>query len=141
MGKPQVDDYSTIASAKIIFYDGHCGLCQTSIQWLLKKDTQRKFLFATQQGSYFKEFIKENPIGDAIVYYDNGEIYEEAEALAYICSELGGLWKGCYWLWKILPRSLSRWLYMSFAKKRYNIFGAAKSCRLPSEVERKQFLD
>jgi predicted DCC family thiol-disulfide oxidoreductase YuxK len=142
MGKPQVDDHAAVINKarKIIFYDGSCGLCQSSIQWLLRRDKKKQFYYATQQGELFTSITGLVNAGDAIVYYENGNVYQEAEALAYICRALGGIWPVFFWKWKILPRGLSRYLYNAIAKRRYNIFGKARYCQLPSPEDRKRML-
>ena len=142
MGKPQTDDYTAIAekARKIIFYDGNCGLCQSSIQWLLKRDKKKQFYYATQQGELYTPLTGLKTTGDAIVYYENGNVYEDAEALAYICRSLGGIWTVFFWKWKILPRKMSRYLYNALAKRRYGIFGVATYCQLPAPEDRKRML-
>lgn len=129
-----------LKNKNIVFYDGSCGLCHGSVQWLLKVDKNRALYYATQQGDYFSS-LTERPLNlDAIIYYRKGMVYEAAEALAMICLDLGGRWRFFYGLWKVLPGALSRYLYYVIAKRRYGIFGKATSCKLPSIEERARML-
>ncbi len=125
----------------IVFYDGSCGLCHGSVQWLLKTDKRALFYFATQQGRHYQPLTNQSPDVDAIVYYRKGDVYEEAEALAWICYDLGGVWRFFYGVWKVLPSALSRYLYFLVAKRRYGIFGKATSCKLPEPNERMRMLE
>lgn len=142
MGTSQVDNYPVedYRSKYIVFYDGTCGLCHGSVQWLLRRKNGHLFLFATQQGPYFQPLTHSNASLDAIVYYRTGKVYEDAQALAYICKDLGGIWGLFYYVWKVLPSSWSKALYFLIAKRRYGIFGQADSCELPTPEKRKQFL-
>jgi predicted DCC family thiol-disulfide oxidoreductase YuxK len=142
MGTSPTYDYSIeeLESKSIVFYDGTCGLCHGSIQWLLRRENANRFLFATQQGPVFEKLLNTPLKEEAIVYFRDGVIHEDAQALAYICKDLGKAWPVFYYLWAILPKALSRYLYFGIAKRRYGIFGKANSCALPPLEQRKQFL-
>lgn len=136
-----MNNVDSLHDKHIVFYDGTCGLCHGSVQWLLDTDKHRLFCFATQQGKHFQELTKQSPNLDAIVYYRAGEVYEDATALAWICYDLRGRWRFFYGLWKLLPSAFSRYLYYLVARRRYGIFGKATSCRLPAPEERKRMLE
>jgi predicted DCC family thiol-disulfide oxidoreductase YuxK len=142
MGASQIDHHSVevYRGKNIVFYDGTCGLCHGSVQWLLRRKNGHLFMFATQQGPYFKTLTQSEASLDAIVYFRAGQSHEDAEALAYICKDLGHLWGAFYYLWKILPTTWSKALYFVVAKRRYGIFGRAEYCELPTPEKRKQFL-
>ena len=46
----------------IIFYDDNCVLCSHSIQFLIKRDIQKQFLFSPLQGKLAKRLIDPNYI-------------------------------------------------------------------------------
>lgn len=136
-GQYTLDD---LKNKHIVFYDGSCGLCHGSVQWLLKVDKNKQLYYATQQGDHFTALTKMPQQLDAIIYYRKGSVHDAAEALAMICLDLGGGWRFFYGLWKVLPGRFSRFLYYLIAKRRYGIFGEATSCKLPSIEERARML-
>ena len=60
----------------IVFYDGECGLCQRSVQWLLNRDKKKILFYAPLQGETAKELLTsiEFPEGlDSIIYLQEEE--------------------------------------------------------------------
>ena len=49
-------------SKHLLFYDGSCGLCDHIVQFLLKVDLKRQFVFAPLQGKTAAEVLKDLPI-------------------------------------------------------------------------------
>src|SRR5258708_13937257 len=45
----------------ILFFDGVCGLCNRTVDFVLQEDRDRRFLFAPLQGETFKAFVKDHP--------------------------------------------------------------------------------
>ena len=52
----------TSVSRFIVFYDGHCILCNRVVRWVIKHDKKDVFRFAPLQGSTAKAFFKERKI-------------------------------------------------------------------------------
>ena len=59
---------------RIIIFDGICGLCNKSIDILIKLDTQKRFKYTSNQGEFVKTLDIE-PDMDSIIYNENGIIY------------------------------------------------------------------
>ncbi|MFN7143631.1 MAG: thiol-disulfide oxidoreductase DCC family protein, partial [Myxococcota bacterium] len=45
----------------IVLYDGLCGFCDASVQWLLKRDKDAKFRFAALQGETAAQILARHP--------------------------------------------------------------------------------
>ncbi|MBN4077542.1 DUF393 domain-containing protein [bacterium AH-315-C20] len=66
----------------IIFYDGHCGFCHSSIQFVLD-NRKRDFYFCALQSNYAKKVLSENKIElkmDTIYYLNNGRLHDKSTA-------------------------------------------------------------
>ena len=50
----------TDSSKYYVFYDGDCGLCNYWVQWILKNDHQKQFLFSALQSEFSQKFLKDN---------------------------------------------------------------------------------
>ena len=126
---------------KIIFFDGHCGLCNGFVDFVIKHDHQNKFNFSPLQSEFAKKTLAPADVEDlkSIIVHINGQTYKKSQAVFAVTSELGGAWK---WLSSLenLPSPLRNWGYDLIAKNRYRLFGRRDSCRLPTSDERKRFI-
>jgi len=128
----------------IIFYDGECGFCNSSVQWILKRDTHQIFHFASLQSAYAQQRLPQSGIVinlDTIILEKNATtFYTKSDAIIEILSQLesGKKWAK---LLKLCPRFLRNIGYSLFAKIRHKIQGTSNNCMLLNEVQKKQFLD
>lgn len=112
----------------MIFYDGHCALCQGTIVFVLKRDRSGSlFRFAPLQGSKFAEEIapeRRAALPDSIVVRTNdGALLVRSEGVLRILERLGGGWKIVAGLMAIFPRGLRDAVYDFIARIRYHVFG------------------
>ncbi|MFU0789511.1 thiol-disulfide oxidoreductase DCC family protein [Virgibacillus proomii] len=127
---------------KIILFDGICNFCDRSVQFILKRDKQEQFLFASLQGGVGQKLFKKYRIPsnmNSLVLLDGEKYYVKSTAALRICKELAGVWKLLYGL-IIIPRPIRDFVYQFIANHRYQWFGQKKSCSLPSAKTRKRFL-
>ena len=124
---------------KIIIYDGICGLCNKSVDILIKLDRKKNFLYTSLQGEFIKTLNIEPEI-DSIIYYENEELYYKSTAILKILDSLGGIW---IWtnIFYIIPRVIRDFIYDLIAKYRYTIFGKMVHCRIPKKEEEELFID
>ncbi len=134
----------TSESANIVFYDGVCGLCNRTVQFVLKRDQARKIVFAPLQGETAKRRVDLPDDLRSIVFVMNHgtaqeEIYFRSDAVLRILDQLGGFWRVVSWL-RIIPRPLRDAIYNAIARRRYQWFGKFDKCRVPSPEVRARFL-
>lgn len=126
----------------LIVYDGFCGLCHASVQFVLRKDRKKQFTFVPLNSPFGKFLLSEkgiNPkITDSIIYIETGKgYYVKSEAVLRILKSLGGIWSLFYpLLW--IPKSISDSFYDFVAKRRAKWFGK-KECALPQTDELHRF--
>ncbi|AUS07790.1 thiol-disulfide oxidoreductase DCC [Laceyella sacchari] len=127
----------------IVFFDGECNFCNGRINWIIKKDREGLFRFASLQSSFAEEAFRQSPLGpvslDTMVLYEGGKWYTRSTAVLRICRWLPGGWK---WLSLLLciPRPLRDLGYRWFAANRYRLFGKAETCMMPTPEVRARFL-
>ena len=126
-------------SKKIIIFDGICGLCNKSVDILIKLDRKKQFLYTSLQGEFIKTLNIEPKI-DSIIYYEDGDLFYKSTAILKILRSLGGIWVFAN-LFYIIPRAIRDFIYDLVAKYRYKIFGRMESCRLPKKGEEELFID
>jgi predicted DCC family thiol-disulfide oxidoreductase YuxK len=118
------------------------------VRWLLDRDRDGRFHYAPLQGDTAQALRARHPeipeALDTVVYLhagpDGERVFIRSEAVFRICEVLGGGWRRVAWL-RMLPRGLTDFGYLCFAKIRYSIFGRLDECRIPSGAERGRFLE
>jgi len=142
MASEKIASSSGAIANPIVFYDGECGLCNRSINWMIAHDSKGVLRFAPLQGETALNTIGA-PIGEpsnwTIIYKDEGGVYNRSAAVLRIADRIGwgfGLPK----LMIKIPQGLRDPFYKLVAKTRYKVFGKVNSCNLPSPEVRLKFL-
>ncbi|MFK5957309.1 MAG: DCC1-like thiol-disulfide oxidoreductase family protein [Lutibacter sp.] len=127
----------------IILFDGICNLCNSSINFIIKNDDKKHFLFASLQSDAAKEILLHLPSKNlnlnSIVLIENGTIYEKSTAALRIAKYLNGGYKVLY-AFIITPKFIRDWIYNLIAKNRYKWFGKKEHCMIPSPEIKCRFL-
>ena len=133
----------------VLFFDGVCGLCNRSVDFVLSRDRRGAIRFAPLQGETAKlrpnaECREPKAVGSnfsTVVWSDaRGREFLRSAAVVRILWQLGGVWWLIGWLLWLIPRPLRDVGYRLVAAKRYRWFGKKETCRLPSPAERERFL-
>lgn len=127
----------------IILFDGVCNLCNSSINFIIKHNHKKQFLFASLQSDVAKEillqFSQKKIALDSIVFIENNIIYDKSTAILRISRYLNGGYKLLYGI-IIIPKFIRDGLYNQIAKNRYNWFGKKKNCMIPAPEVKSRFL-
>jgi predicted DCC family thiol-disulfide oxidoreductase YuxK len=133
---------TTDVASPIIFFDGVCGLCNESIDRILRWDRRATFQFAPLQGETARRLL---PRADtlqlsSIVLLVGGRTYRKSSAVVRILWGLGvgGRIAGAL-LW-LVPWPFRELGYFLVARNRYRWFGKKETCRMPTPEERARFL-
>ncbi len=134
----------------IVLYDGVCGLCNGFVRFLLKRDLQDRFRFASLQSRFAAGILEKHRANssalDTIWVVLNYELPDEqlcarSDAAITILRELGGIGRFFAMFVRVLPRFVRDCFYRLVAHNRYRIFGKYDSCPLPDPKDRVKFLD
>ena len=127
----------------VVLYDGLCGFCDASVQFLLDHDPDGVFAFAPLQGDTAKQLLAAHPEVpadlDSIVLIDGPVAAWRSRAVFLICGRMAWPWRAIAWL-RFLPRPLIDLGYRFVARIRYRIWGRLDRCRVPGPAERARFL-
>jgi len=129
-----------------VLYDGLCGFCDASVQWLLAHDPDQRFQFSALQGETASAIVARHPLPaglDSIILVTSPGTPDErvtwhSAAIFAICAELRLPWRALSWF-AVLPRALTDLGYRLFARNRYLVWGRKDSCRIPTPAERARF--
>ncbi|TMW71562.1 thiol-disulfide oxidoreductase DCC family protein [Alteribacter natronophilus] len=128
--------------SKVVLFDGECNFCDRSVQFIIKRDPDAVFRFASLQSEAGQRLLKEHGVPestDSMVLIDKGKYYLRSAAALRIARHLRGLWKLVY-VFIIVPPPVRNAVYSLIARNRIRWFGKKQSCALPSPDVRKRFL-
>jgi predicted DCC family thiol-disulfide oxidoreductase YuxK len=135
--------------APIVFYDGACGFCNGSVQFVLRHERRGSGLrFATLEGPLggrLRDAFPEAGSVDSIVYVDawppDGETrahFKSGAALA-VSRHLNAGWRIAGAVGQLFPRALRDGIYDLIARHRKQLGGPA-ACDLVDADTRRRFL-
>lgn len=125
---------------RIVFYDGDCGFCSKSVQFILK-NRRKSIYFMPLQHEKAKTLIKSKGFEvdmNTLFYLENNQLFQRSTAVLKISKHLKFRFRLLVVLGYILPRFLRDKIYDVVASKRFAIAG--KNCYLPTEEEKELFI-
>ncbi len=132
-----------MSQKSIILFDGVCNLCNSSIDFILKRDPKNRFLVGPLQDEVGRSLLQRHGIDetylDSLVLIEDGKIFKRSTGALKIARNLGGLWPIFYPL-IYLPEFVRDPIYDWIGKNRYRWFGKKETCRLPTPEEKAKFL-
>jgi predicted DCC family thiol-disulfide oxidoreductase YuxK len=127
---------------RIIFFDGYCNLCNSTVSFLFKIDKNHLFSFSSLQSKTAQLELPPQDLGlNTIVLLVGAEKSYRSTAILRILYELGGGYTILAMILSAIPVTVRDWFYNIVAKNRYKIFGKKDTCRVPTPEERSYFLD
>ena len=127
----------------IIVFDAECLLCSGWVRFLLRRDRDDQFMFASIQGETGSALLREAALNvsrlDSLLVVVGGSAYQCSLAILRILHRLGGFWRLAWLAW-LIPAPIRDGLYRSIARNRYAIFGRRDSCLMPTDVDAHKFL-
>ncbi|MEH7545993.1 MULTISPECIES: thiol-disulfide oxidoreductase DCC family protein [Bacillaceae] len=128
---------------RIILFDGECNLCNSSVQFILKRDPKGIFTFTSLQGMTGQEILIKHGLElniNSFVLMEGDKLYLKSEAALRVCKQLNGLWPLFTFLLAV-PPFVRDFVYNLVAANRYKWFGKRKTCLLPSPKWKSRFLE
>ena len=137
----------------LVIFDGHCGLCNSLVRWLLRRDKLDHLRFAASESEKVAGVLARHGFavldpftgpGTILVVRDPGRPEERvlvrSDAVVALLDGLPRPWPVAGAILKLVPRPLRDLGYRLIARWRYRIWGRLESCPLPTAEERARFL-
>jgi predicted DCC family thiol-disulfide oxidoreductase YuxK len=136
---------SALSNGPVLLYDGECGVCSRSVQWILAHEQVTSLRFAALQstmGRHLRSLAQVPEDVDSLLWIESSEHGVTAKkwstsviaALEYV----GGPWRALTII-RFIPPPIRDFGYRLFASHRKQF--APTACLLPSAEERARFLD
>lgn len=128
----------------VLLFDGVCNLCNRAVQYVIKHDTRRRFLFASLQsdtGHKIMDAYKAagNKLPDSMVLYYKGKYYTRSGAALRSAWLMGGF-TAIWAIGLIVPPFIRNIVYDWVACHRYKWFGQMDVCMVPAPELNDRFL-
>lgn len=125
----------------ILFFDGHCNLCNRSVDFVLRHDRRHRLKVASLQGETAQKELSDDLRGalDTLVLKVDGQIYTQSSGALRTAGLLGFPWSLAR-IFLLVPRFIRDGIYNWVSRNRLRWFGQRDTCRMPTPEERIRFL-
>jgi predicted DCC family thiol-disulfide oxidoreductase YuxK len=131
------------AITSIVLFDGVCHLCNSFVNFIIRRDRRGRFKFAPLQSPVGQECLRQHLLSpdecDTFVLIAGGRAYTRSTAALRVARGLSGLWPLAY-LFIMVPKPVRDAAYQVVAKHRYKWCGKREACMLPTAEVKERFL-
>ena len=137
-----INPESDSTTSPTLVYDGFCGFCSRSVQFILLHERRHDLLFVTRDSEMGKQLRRTHGMEsvESMLWVEGGRAFAESDAVIKSSRYLGGWWSRLALLASICPLNIRNRLYKIIAKHRRRLSPNVGVCRLPSPEERGRFL-
>ncbi len=132
-----------MAANPIILFDGICNLCNGAVQFIIKHDPEKKFLFTSLQSEAGQQLLKKYKLPsenfNSFLLLQDDAIFSKSTAALKVASQLKSAWKLLY-IFIIVPKYIRDAVYSYIAANRYKWFGKKDNCMMPTPELQARFL-
>jgi predicted DCC family thiol-disulfide oxidoreductase YuxK len=128
----------------ILFFDGICNLCNHAVQFVIRHDKKKRFLFASLQSGIGAEAIRQvkqinSAVPDSLILFYRGKYYTHSGAALYATKFMSGLLP-LLQIALVIPPFIRNGIYRIIARNRYKWFGKRNECMIPAAALKSRFL-
>ena len=138
-------------NSAMLLFDGTCGFCAQSVQFVLRRERRRRTLrFASLQSNAGSDVRTRHPEldqVDSVIWVEPGDgaagetVYVRSAAVLRVLHYLGGIWTVLAWLAVLVPRFIRDAVYDLVARNRQRLIRGGMACLLPTPEQRTRFID
>jgi predicted DCC family thiol-disulfide oxidoreductase YuxK len=148
-----MNNIAELGDRLLVIFDGRCGLCNRTVRWLVRRDSQDRLRFVASESANVAGLLARHGIGalesesgpaTILVVRDAGGATEQmqvrSEAVLALLAELPRPWPTVAAMLRWIPRPVLDLGYRLIARWRYRIWGRLETCPLPTTENRVKFL-
>jgi predicted DCC family thiol-disulfide oxidoreductase YuxK len=134
----------------LLLYDGSCGFCARSVQFVLRHESGRRTLrFAALESEIGLQVRSRHPAiegVDSVVWLESPDttntevVLVRSAAVLRVLKYLGGVWRMLAALGAVVPRWLADAVYDFIARHRHKLTRGTPACLLPTPEQRSRFI-
>ena len=140
VAKP-ADEPVAAAMPPVLVYDGSCGFCSRSVQFILRHEQRHDLLFVTRDSALGQDLRRHFHLEgvESMLWIAGDQASIESNAVFRAARYLGGVWSALAVLGSLMPSRLRNWGYRLLARHRRKLATAA-SCLVPTAEQKGRFL-
>lgn len=127
----------------ILVYDGECGFCARSVQFILRHERRHDLLFAPRQSALGIELRRQHHLEriESMLWIEprNQQVFIESDAVLKAATYLGGIFRIAA-LAFCIPAAIRNPLYRWIAAHRQRLSRNSTACLVPTPEQRARFL-
>jgi predicted DCC family thiol-disulfide oxidoreductase YuxK len=147
-----VSELNQVGDRLLVIFDGHCGLCNHSVRWLLPRDRNDRLRFVASQSEKIAGLLARHELNagaangpDTLLVAQNvglpGErVLMRSNGVLAVLGQLPQPWPFFAGVLRLIPRPLRDLGYRVIARLRYRIWGRLDACPIPTAAERIRFI-
>ena len=136
----------------LFLYDGLCGFCHGTVQWMLRHDRADRFRFAAQQSDVATEVLLRHGVNRDTMLKNNSvyliadwgtdaeRLFQRSDVTVQSLLAMGGVWKIVGYGLQAVPHLIRDAGYTLVARNRFRIAGRFETCPIPAPDERAKFV-
>jgi len=138
-----------MSNGPVLFYDGTCGFCAASVQFILaheRRDTARFAALQSAAGDALRARHPELAGVDSMIWVEAGDdartetVSVRSSAALKAAAYVGGPWRAALIGWAV-PAPLRDAVYDLIARHRHRLLRGGERCFLPPASARSRFLE
>lgn len=122
---------------QIVVFDGECALCNGFVAFLVRRDTEARFLLAGSAGEVGQAIVRAAGLEadvttSTIVVWDGQRTLMRSDAVIFILTRLGWPWRAAAAA-RIVPRAWRDRIYRAIAQHRPGMEAEDPACGVPPQ--------
>ena len=127
----------------IILFDGVCNFCNSSVNFVIKRDKKSVIKFAALQSEAGQLLLQQFNLPcvefDSFIFIEGDKVYTASTAALKVSKYLKSPWPLLYGFITV-PKFIRDGVYNWIAQNRYKWFGKKDQCMIPGPEVRNRFL-
>jgi predicted DCC family thiol-disulfide oxidoreductase YuxK len=130
------------ASEPMLVFDGSCGFCSRSVQFILRHERRHDLLFVTRDSEMGKQLRSVHGMEsiESMLWIEDGRAFAESNAVIKAAGYVGGWWSRLAVLASPFPPNILNSIYKVIARHRRRLSTNVAVCQIPSPEQRRRFL-
>jgi len=130
------------AGAPVLVYDGSCGFCSRSVQFILRHEHRHDLLFVTRDSPLGQDLRRHFHLEsvESMLWIAGDQASIESNAVLRAARYLGAPWSALAALGSLIPSPLRNWAYRLIARHRRRLSLNPTSCLVPTPEQRERFV-
>ena len=137
-----IDPKTSASEPPMLIFDGACGFCQRSVQFILRHERRHDLLFVRRESelglrlrrTYGMEAV------ESMLWIESGQVFAQSKSILRVSAYLGGWWSGLGRIGSLVPAPLLNWIYNLIARNRHKLSPNPQHCLTPTSQHRIRFL-